>query len=307
MRKSRKQVKRFLSATSVAGEKDEFAIKYYLGTRKTKLPDSYWANHNYDPIVGITYEQFTAWFESDQPDVGDVVCCEDCNVVGLVTDEAWDSLVIGVALNHKDELTFDDRSISNCKWVRASDEQALPLQKALASHNKDWDPVSLQLVERKVPSNTRIVRLMVLGKLVGYGIFKGINPDNTLEMFCVKMGNEKVRFGGTLDLGDANAFSFADANEDGRVLINEELANHGYIWNNRCRRLQKNNARVKVGEAYYWLNPYLEIKRAIEKDSQADKRRFNCSNYFHSIDTAKQARNRTYNIYKEEMIDEGIE
>jgi hypothetical protein len=306
-RKSKEQVKRFLLAFRLASQKDEYAITHYLSRRKTKLPESGWKKSGYDPVDGVTFEQFVAWFEGDLPDIGDVVWCKDLQTVGLVTDEGWNSFTVGARLLPDNKLEMDKQPASTSEWVRASKEQIQSLQKSLASHGWDWDPSKLDLVRREFPNAPKFVRLMVIGKQVGLGIFKDILPGNKLEMYCVKMGNEQIRFKGSIDLGDADYFSIADTNEEHRTLLQRELADRGYIWNGKCQRLQLNTARLPVGTGYFWINSYQEIKRATENNTPADRRRFIRSNYFRTQEGAIRARNRSSNVYREEMINENLD
>jgi hypothetical protein len=270
------------------------------------LPDNPWKESGYDPSAGITFEQFVAWFDSDLPDVGDVVWCKSCGSVSLVTDEQWNGFVAGATLLPDNDIDLEERLIPLDEWERASQDQISALQKALVLNGWDWDPVKLDLVKHDVPKVPKFVRLMVIGKQVGLGVFKRISPDNRLEMFCVKMGNGKIRFGGSIDLGDADYFSFGDTNEEERVLIQGELAENGYIWNHRCHRLQPNDARLGIGKAYFWVNSYQEIRRAVEKNSSSDRRRFIRSNYFRTQEAAIRARNRTLEVYRDEMINESL-
>ncbi|MDR2890574.1 MAG: hypothetical protein LBV18_03085, partial [Alistipes sp.] len=76
------------------------------------------------------------------------------------------------------------------------------------------------------------------------------------------------------------------------------------IWNPRCRRIQKNNARAKPGKPYFWVTAYLEVKQSVESDSASDRKRFNKGNYFLTRDVALRARNRALNACKEEMMAE---
>ncbi len=305
-RKSKEQVQRFLSAFRLASEKDEFAITHFLSKRKTKLPDNKWKASGYDPSEGITFEKFVTWFDSDLPYIGDVVWCKLCQRVSLVTGEEWNCFIAGASLLPNNDLDFGEYHIPTDGWERASKEKVLALQKALVIHGWDWDPEKLDLVKHIVPDAPKFVRLMVVGKQVGLGIFKGILPGNKLEMFCVKMGNEKMRYGSSIDLGDADSFSFADTNEEHRALIQGELADNGYIWNWKCHRLQLNEARLDDGKSYFWVNSYQEIMRAIEKHSPSDRRRFIRSNYFRTQEAAIRARNRMSNVLREEMINESL-
>lgn len=301
MKKSKERVKRFLSTISPAGEKDELLITLFLGKRKIKYPEIPYAQINNSGRDKITYEQFEAWYNSNSPTVGDVVKNPDQGIIGLVTQEKWDSVIAGVSLS-SGHICFEDYLWSPDLCVPATDQEKQDMQKALAKTGHDWNPIERTIIRRDIPQAARYVRLMVLGKQVGIGIFKAVLPDNTLEMYCVMMGNDPIRFEDSLSLGDADQFSFASTYDEHRALLQNALAEHDLIWNSRCQRIQKNSARVKLGKEYYWVSSYMEIKRSIEKGSISDNRRFNRGNYFLCREVAERVRAQMINLCKDEML-----
>lgn len=303
MKKSKDHIKRFLSSFRPDKERDEHLIRLFLSKRKIKIPVPE-KNPDYENLSGITYEQFESWYNADLPMVGDVIKCEENGHICLVTREEWNSFTAGAILTPENTLIFKDHTFSNEKRVPASNEEINAFQKALSAEGYDWNPNSFCFVKRDVPQSPKYVRLMVVGKMVGIGIFKGIRPDNTLEMVCVKMTNEPIRCTDDLNLGDADYFSFFDTYDEHRAIIQQELAQKDLIWNVRCRRIQKNHARAKAGENYFWVSSFLEIKQATESGSVSDRRRFNRGNYFLKRAVALRARDRIINVCKEEMMAE---
>jgi hypothetical protein len=303
MRKSKEQVKRFLSSFPLKDEREATLIQVYLSNRKTKItPSTLTVSERNGSEEGHTFDQFESWYKADMPTVGDVVKCEQTGAVGIVTREGWDHFGVSAILTADHTLHFKDYRFSNEKWAMASEEEILALQRALAGAGKDWSPISLSLVERNVPDAPKYVRLTVLGKQVGIGIFRRVMPDHTLLMFCVKMGGGRLRFSDDINLGDVDSFSFLDTYDEHRAVIQEELCANGLLWNPKLHRLQKNNARLKVGESYFWITSYLEIKCAIEKNSYSDDRRFNVGNYFPKREVAERVRCRGTIACKEEMM-----
>lgn len=303
MKKSKDHIKRFLSSFRPAKERDEHLIRLFLGKRKIKIPVPE-QNPDYEHLARITYEQFESWYNADLPMVGDIIKCGENGDICLVTRERWNSFVAGAILTPENILIFKEHTFSHEKRTPASNEEINALQKALAVEGYDWNPSSLNFVKRDIPQSPRYVRLMVVGKMVGIGIFKRILPDNTLEMVCVKMANEPIRCADDLLLGDADYFSFFDTYDEHRAIIQQELAEKSLIWNVRCRRIQKNTARAKAGENYFWVSSFLEIKQATENGSVSDRRRFNRGNYFLKRSVALRARDRIINVCKEEMMTE---
>lgn len=303
MKKSKERVKQFLSTFRPAGEKDEFLITLFLGKRKIKSPFADNPSLESSQVAPLTYEQFETWYNSDLPSVGEVVKSSDSKIIGLVTEEKWNSAVTGVMLA-SGNLLFDNFTLRQDEWIPASVDETGDLQKALAVGGYDWSQISRSLIERKIPQSARYVRLMVLGRQVGIGIFKGTLPDNTLEMYCVLMDDKPLQYGDDLCLGDADKFSYSDAYKEHRVIIQNALAEHNLIWNTRCQRIQRNIARAKPGKGYFWVSSYLEIKWSIEKGTVSDNRRFIRGNYFLSRVVALRVRDKMIYLLREEMLAE---
>lgn len=303
MKKSKDHIKRFLSLFRPTEERDEHLIRLFLSKRKIKIsvPEQ---NPDYEHLPRITYEQFESWYKADLPMVGDIIKCEENGYICLVTREGWNSYIAGAILTPGNTLIFEEHTFTDEKRAPASGEEINALQKALATAGYDWSSSSLNFVKRDIPQSPKYVRLMVVGKMVGIGIYKRILPDNTLEMVCVKMNNEPLRCADGLMLGNADYFSFFDTYDEHRAIIQQELAEKNLIWNVRCRRIQKNYARAKTGENYFWVSSFLEIKQATESGSISDKRRFNRGNYFLRRAVALRARDRIFNVCKEEMMAE---
>lgn len=302
MKKSKERVKRFLSTVIPAGEKDDLLITLFLSKRKIKSTVLSQAALDSSKKERITYEQFESWYNSAMPPVGDVVKNQNTGVTGLVTCEKWNSVTVGFTLDSKNP--FENRSWREDECSPASEKEIQDLQSALATAGYDWCQINNEFIRREIPRAACYVRLMVLGKQKGIGIFKNIKPDNTLEMYCVKMDDEAIRLDDSLNLGNADLFSFAGTYDEHRAVIQKALAEHDLIWNSRCRRIQKNHARAKKGKSYYWISSYLEIKCSMETDSASDKRRFKRGNYFLNWDVALRVRDKITNVCKEEMLAE---
>lgn len=299
MRKSKEHIKRFLSTVRPSTEKDAERIRQFFSNRKVKVtltPDD-----SYDkPRNTITFEQLEAWYTASRPTVGDVIRIPSGDLC-LVTRELWNSVVVGVSLSPRGELTLAERHVSDGQWSLSSEEDISAFQKALSSHDYDWNSLYYRLEKRNIPTQPKFVRLMVLGRPVGVGIFRSVLPDNTLAMYCVMMDGAKIRYQRDLNLGDADAFSFGDAYEAHRAAVQEALAEEGLIWHSKCCRIEKNCARAKLGKPYYWINGYLDIKVSTEKSTSSDDIRFKRGNYFLNRTVAERVKVRMIDLCKDEM------
>ena len=304
MNKSREHIKRFLSFYRPASEQEEDLICVYYRKRKIKIvPTS--ANPGQKELDPITFRQFGHWLNSKMPQCGDVVRLERLGLIGLVVREKWDSFIVGATLSPDGGLSVAEVSLTEeDAWTKLSKNEIRAFQKVLAAGGYDWNYVSAQFEKRFIPSSPQFVRLMVLGEQVGVGIFKQILPDNTLEMFCVKMGDEHIRYEETINLGDADYYSFLKTYDEHRALIQSELAAGGYIWNPKCHRIARNNLRARLNKTYYTVTNTFAVKAAIEKNSSFDRLRFNRGNYFLSRAVAERVRDRMLNLCKEEMLAE---
>lgn len=301
MSKNREHIRRFLSTVRPATEKDECLIRVFFNKRKIKVP----IRRSYSETQEtITYEQLESWYNASRPTVGDVIRCTKQDCICLVIREMWDSFIVGATLSSDGKLAFEEHRFYDADWQMPLEGDEMALQKALSAHGCDWNPTTGHIEEREVPSLPRFVRLMVMGRQVGLGVFREILADNTLEMYCVKLGSGKIRYGSDLNLGDADSFSFFDAYEEHRAILQEELGEDGYIWNAKYRRIEKNRARAKIGKKYFWINSYMGIKQSTENDTQSDRLHFRRGNYFLQREVAERARNRILNVCKEEMLSE---
>lgn len=303
MSKSKEHIKRFLSSVCPAEEKDEHMIKLFFNKRKIKVDIS-----NSDPDCDnrdrVTYEQVEEWYHSTMPTVGDPIKCEATNQIGLVVKENWDSFVVGAILSSDGGLSFGEYRFSDEKWEVPSKDEILALQRALASHGCDWSPIANRIIERKVPSAPKYVRLMVLGTPVGIGVFKEILADGTLEMYCIKMGSSNIRYKDNLNLGDADGYSFFDTYDEHRAGIQAELGEMGVVWDTKHRRIEKSKARAKLGKGYFYVNAVFVVQQATETNSPTDRRRFNRGNYFLRKQVAERAKDKMINVCKDEMLAE---
>lgn len=301
MRKTREHIKRFLSAVRPATETDAEHIRLFLNNRRIKIAVS--ADiHDGDARAPITCGQFEAWYASSRPASGDVIRSVRCGSVCLVVREEWDAVIVGAILSPDGVLSLGEQRFSDGQWIHSTEADIQALQKALSSHGYDWNGLYDRLEKRSVPVQPKFVRLMVMGHQVGVGIFRTILPDNTLAMYCVLMDGGRIRYQGDLNLGDADAFSFSDAYEAHRALVQEALGEEGFIWHSKCCRIERNCARAKQGQPYFWFNGYLDIKVSIEKGTSSDNIRFKRGNYFLNRTVVERVRFRMIDLCKEEMM-----
>ena len=230
MRKSKEHIKRFLSTVRPSTEKDAERIRQFFSNRKVKVtltPD----DSDDKPRNTITFEQLEAWYTASRPTVGDVIRISSGDLC-LVTRELWNSVVVGVSLSPRGELTLAERHVSDGQWSLSSEEDISAFQKALSSHDYDWNSLYYRLEKRNIPTQPKFVRLMILGRPVGVGIFRSVLPDNTLAMYCVMMDGAKIRYQRDLNLGDADAFSMGEvmANRRGILSANGGLIMSMFEW-----------------------------------------------------------------------------
>lgn len=300
MRKTREHIKRFLSAVRPATERDAEHIRLFLNNHRIKIAVSAETSDG-DTRPSLTFAQFEAWYASSRPTVGDVIRSVRCGSICLVVREEWDAVIVGAMLSPDGKLSFGEQRFTDGQWTHSTEADIQALQKALSSHGYDWNGLYDRLDKRSVPTQPKFVRLMVMGHQVGVGIFRTILPDNTLAMYCVLMNGGRIRYQGDLNLGDADAFSFSDAYEAHRAIVQEALGEEGFIWHSKCCRIERNCARAKQGKSYYWINGYLDIKVSTEKSTSSDDIRFKRGNYFLNRAVAERVKFRMINLCKEEM------
>lgn len=204
--KSSQHVHSFLSSARGNGEIDELAIIQYCARFGVKAEFS---NMEKEPRK-ITFEQFKEWFSYDFPQKNDVIVFNETSVIGIVEKCGYNSFVTGVSLSPDGELDISPVEFTEPLRVAfrsATENEMVRMQKAFNKAGLAWNKKFGKLASGFVPTDNSLIRISLLTKRVGIGVFKEVDTDGNIIMYCVKMEDEPLRHSLCENIGKADGIS----------------------------------------------------------------------------------------------------
>lgn len=299
--KSSQHVQTFLSSVRGNGEIDELAIIQYCAGFGIKAEFS---NTEKEPLK-ITFEQFKAWFSCDFPQKNDVIALNDTGVIGIVERVGYNSIVTGVSLYPSGELDTTPMEFTEphkATFRSATEEEMSRMQKLLNEAGFAWNKKFGKLADRFMPTDNSLIRISLLTKRVGIGVFKKIDADGNIIMYCIKMEEEPLRYSLCENVGKATGYQIDMINNAERQILKHEFAKVGKIWNGHEKRVEPIDFRVAPGKAYYYIDNYLEIVRTNDNRKPKDLRRFCCGNYYTCREEAEEILQQTISTRKMQLL-----
>ena len=281
---NKRQIEEFINTVQPENELNELAITYYcrtfLGVRAVFKKD------NAD-LPKINLEQFKQYVHEGIFHSGDVVFDETQGGMGIVHSANFKTLSL-VAYVDKDgafsEMPVEAERV-NCRI--ATKEEMFEIQRRLYKAGLGWNKRKCTLFKQKyIPQENQQVRLSALGKKMGLGVFKEIDADGRIIMYCVKMEDEDARYSLHDVVGKAEDYQIDLISTYERNIFTEQLKQAGVIWNGHLKQIKLINHRVDKGETYYYLDDIFEIVPATDKYTARDTKRLVAGNYFTSPDKA---------------------
>lgn len=277
--KSSQHVHSYLSSVRGNGEIDELAIIQYCAGFGIKAEFS---NTEQKPHK-ITFEQFKDWFSCNYPQKNDVIVFNETGIIGIVERIDYNSFVTGVSLTPSGELDTTPTEVTEPHKVSfrsATEKEMSRMQTVLYGAGLSWNKKFGKLTNRFMPTNNSLIRISLLTKRVGIGVFKEIDVEGNVIMYCVKMEDEPLRYSLCENIGKANSFQIDMINNAERQILKHEFGKVGKVWNGHEKRVEPIDFRAAFGKAYYYIDNYLEIVKTNDKRKPKDLRRFCCGNYY---------------------------
>lgn len=302
--KSSQHVHSFLSSVRGNGEIDELAIIQYCSGFGIKAEFS---NAEKDPLK-ITFEQFKDWFSCDFPQKNDVIALNDTGVIGIVEKVGYNSIVIGVSVSSSGELDTTPIEFTEPHKVTfrsATEEEMSRMQKLLYEAGFAWNKKFGKLGDRFIPTENSLIRISLLTKRVGIGVFKEIDADGNIVMYCIKMEDEPLRYSLCENVGKATGYQIDMINNAERRILKHEFAKEGKVWNGHEKRVEPIDFRVAPGKPYYYIDNYLEIVSTNDYHKPKDLRRFWCGNYYTCREEAEEILQQTISTRKMQLLRPG--
>lgn len=304
--KSSQHVHSFLSSVRGKGEIDELAIIQYCVGFGIKVQFS---NTEKEPHK-ITFAQFKDWFSCDFPKKNDVVVFGDAGVIGIVEKTCYNSIVLGVSLDPSGKLDTTPKEFTEphrATFRSATMEEVSRMQIILYEAGLSWNKKFGKLADRFVPSENSLVRLSLLTKRIGIGVFKEIDADGNVIMYCVKMEDEPLRYSLYENIGKVTGYQIDMINNAERQILKQEFAKMGKVWNGHEKRVEPVNFRVAPGKVYYYIDNYLETVKTHDNRRPKDLRRYCCGNYYTCLEEAEEVLQQIMSTRKMQLLRPGTE
>lgn len=261
------------------------------------------------PSARITFVSFKHWVETGLPDIGNVVVYDRNHTIGIVSSVGEKSVLLGVSLLGEDGLIVSGLERAGTEFRYANDDEVLKLHRAIARKGFTWNIWRNKLVKSKFsPRANLIVRFRsYIDDEYGVGVFREINAEGKLVMYCVVYNEDQVRFSLYEVVGDADRYQLAPATKNDIAVLKNKLGEEGMMWNGYYGRMEPFSFVIDYGEKYYYINDKGEIKNATKNDSSAYRKRLACGNHFTDIKHAEDLKEKMYEYRKQQLSSPDLE
>ena len=281
--KTKKEVLAFLDDKKGKTITDELAIEAYCARRKIKI---LFTSHQTQKQE-ITFTQFEQWFNRIVPVKHSIIIFPDSGVVGLVKNIEPSHVVFAAHIASDGKFVHKDKKFPITPFKKAKSTDVLRLQYEFYKHNLIWNK-HYSIIQKSIKlKDNLLVRVSLLGKKKGLGVFKEIDSSGQVIMYVYYELGKEVRFSLHEAIGKVQNFQFDELNMTERKILNEELCKKGKIWNGHQIRIEPIEIRVAKKDKYYYIDNSLIIREVTEMNKQKDCRHSRCGNYFRTYDKAK--------------------
>lgn len=275
MSKSKSEIHDFFRCYRPENETHQLAIAQFCAQRRFMIS----IDGTADKRLPVTYEQFRQWFEEELPRRGDVVTLAGEGVSGIVETVGVNHAVCLYISIRGDELNATSGCFGYTSLQAADEEIVVRLQRALYRHGLVWNRWRNKLKPRETPKENVQYQVSVLGRKVGYGVFREIDSQGRIVMYCLKREGEAVRYSLHEVVGPVEDYQLEPINVGQREVLVNELVAAGVLWNGFCKRIEPVRYLVAEGKGYYYLDEFWAVCRTIEQGKSKGARYFNGGNY----------------------------
>ncbi|WP_303035513.1 hypothetical protein, partial [Bacteroides acidifaciens] len=168
MSKSKSAIHDFFRCYRPKNETHELAIAQFCAQRRFVVS----IDATPDKRLPVTYEEFRQWFETDTPRRGDVVNLVGQGISGIVETVGVNQSVCLYVSIRGDELNAASGCFDYTSLEIADKETVLRLQRALYREGLVWNRWRNRIKPREVPKENVQYQISVLGRKIGYGVFR---------------------------------------------------------------------------------------------------------------------------------------
>lgn len=281
---NKKQIEEFVNGVQPEDEMNKMAILGYcntvLGVRVTFRED------NAD-LPKVSLAQFKEYIHEGMYRRGDIVFDSAHGGTGIVRSTNLRTLSLVAYVDRDGKFHEETVEVERAGCRTATLEEMFRIQRRLHRAGLGWDKRRCVLFRQEyIPRENQQVRLNVLGRKMGLGVFKEIDKNGRIVMYCVKMEGEDARYSLHEVVGKAEDYQINLISTYERNIFTEELKQAGVSWNGHLKQIKAINHRVGKGETYYYLNDVFEIIPTTDNYKAHDTKRLTVGNYFISPEKA---------------------
>lgn len=222
---------------------------------------------------------------------GSVVVNSRTSEIGIVSNIAEGCAAMAVRCTAEGKLC-DEEVVVYLKDCRlAAQEERRALQHLLNDQRMLWDMRHCRLKKNTyVPQNGARVQLSTLDGEVIIGVFKEIDDEGRIVMYCMMQPGKRPAYSMHEVAGKAGDFQIQPVGSTARMKLDRALADEGIVWNGHLRCMETVGKRQLRGQVYYYLNELYEICEVRDTYKLRDRKRMAVGNHFTTREAAESVR-----------------
>lgn len=288
--KTKNQIIAFLRTVRATEEVHGMAI---MGYCKNVLGIQVDFNENMEDrdLPDIKLEDFKKWLEDDTFYRGMVIYSPQDDIVGIIGTTSYQTISLCISLDQAGHLSQDPINLKREECREATKKEKLRLQHKLNDMGLGWNRRKHAIFKLDyILRNNQQVRLSLLGEKMGLGVFKEVDENGQLVMYCVKMEDQSARYSKHEVVGAVKDFQIEPISTYERRIFSEELKKYGVVWNGHLKTIDYAQIRAETGGIYYYLNDLFEVVTCVDEYRSRDTKRWKVGNYFTREDCAERFR-----------------
>ncbi len=222
---------------------------------------------------------------------GSVIVNNLTSEIGVVSNVTEECVAMAVRRMADGELCAEEivAHIKDCRPATWKEQRAL--QHLLNERKLLWDMRHYRLKKNTyVPQNGARVQLSTLGGEVIIGVFKEIDSEGRIVMYCMMRPGERPVYSMREVAGVACDFQIKPVGSTARMKLDRALAAEGVVWNGHLRCMEMIGTRLLREQVYYYLDEFFEICEVQDAYKPRDRKRMAAGNYFSTREAAENMR-----------------
>jgi len=276
---------------------NSFLIQRFQITPKTPV---FTPNSDANPM---DVQSFVSWFESGLNALKMACFQNEVVLLGNFTLETCE--IIGSLLDDG-SVNTEVRTVASEELSEATEEDIQKFYEALFSNNLQPDPNKLRLVPKYIPNpGDRVIFYDYSLEVQGVGVVRHIDSEHDVMFYCYftyptpghpkQIGYSLAETPGY----DIRTMVFENIDQDNIPTtlgnstscfrrLGKELEKVGKVWKNKTLRIEPLNAKVPIGDKYFYISDKMVVREEIEKGTPTSQFRYLAGNYFTTHQAAMQ-------------------